>query len=224
MFENFLIVAPHPDDEILGCGGIIKKYSQSGHLVYILIVTRGNSRLYQEEKIRNVRNEAREAHKYLGVKETIFLDFPAPDLDTIPGAEISSAIFKVISDFKINTVFLPHHGDLHHDHKAVFNSGLVASRPCNGNQVKRIFSYETLSETEWAVPTCNEVFIPTYFVDISDVIQFKLDALQCYKSQLREFPNPRSLRSVESLASLRGSTVGLSFAEAFMTIRIIDNI
>jgi LmbE family N-acetylglucosaminyl deacetylase len=223
MFYNILVIAPHPDDEILGCGGTIKKYTSLGYKVVVLIVSRGKPELYSEERIKNVRHEARMAHDILNVDKTIFLDFPAPDLDTVPNADISASILKVIKDSEIGTVLLPHYGDLHHDHKAVFNAGLVASRPFMSS-VRRIFSYETLSETEWAVPIGSEVFIPTCFVDISDVFRFKLDAMKCYKSQLREFPNPRSLRSIESLASFRGSTVGLSCAEAFMTIRIIDNI
>jgi len=224
MKRNFLVVAPHPDDEVLGCGGVIKKLTSSGHDVFVLIVSKGKADMYSEERIINVRHEALKAHEILNVTKTIFLDFPAPDLDTVPNSQISDSISKAVNEFKIDTVFLPHKGDLHHDHKAVFSAGLVACRQVNGNQVKKVFSYETLSETEWAAPEGSEVFIPTLFIKITDEIQFKLDAMQCYKSQLREFPNPRSLKTVETIARLRGSSVGLAFAEAFSTIRIIDNI
>jgi N-acetylglucosamine malate deacetylase 1 len=223
MNDNTLIIAPHPDDEVLGCGGTIKRLASGGTRVYVLIATRGKKEMYSEESIRNTRNDAMNAHKILGVAETRFLDFPAPDLDMISTAEISGAISEVIKDLDISTVYLPHHGDIHHDHRVVFQSGLVAARPVNGNPVKRIFVYETLSETEWAAPSCNNCFIPTFFVNISDQISAKLEAMRCFRTQLREFPNPRSLKAIEALANLRGSTIGVNFAEAFMTVRIIVN-
>jgi LmbE family N-acetylglucosaminyl deacetylase len=223
MNNNTLIIAPHPDDEVLGCGGTIKRLSSGGTRVYVLIATRGNKGMYSEESILNTRNDARSAHNILGVTETRFLDFPAPDLDMISIAEISGAISKVIKELDISTVYLPHHGDIHHDHRVVFQSGLVAARPLKGNPVKRIFAYETLSETEWAAPFCNNSFIPTFFVNITDHLSAKIEAMRCFKTQLREFPNPRSLKAIEALANLRGSTMGVNYAEAFMTIRIIEN-
>jgi len=222
MGKRILVIAPHPDDDVLGCGGIMKKYSQAGHKVYVLISTRGASRFYSEEKIENVRTETLRAHTILGVTDTIFLDFPAPDLDMVSQADISQKIARNIQSLEIDTLYLPHGGDIHHDHKIVFNAGLVASRPIKGQSVKRIFSYETLSETEWAAPFSCDNFIPTNFINISDVFAFKLRAMECFKSQLREFPSSRSLKSIEALSNYRGSTVGFDHAEAFMTIRIID--
>jgi LmbE family N-acetylglucosaminyl deacetylase len=203
MQNNTLIVAPHPDDEILGCGGTIKKLTSAGGNVIVLIISRGKKGLYSDERILNVRNEARNAHKILGVTETRFLEFPAPDLHLESLAEISGAITEVITGFDISALYLPHHGDIHSD--------------------KRIYSYETLSETEWAGPSSDNAFIPTHFVNISDIFYSKLEAMRCFKSQLREFPNPRSLKAVEALANLRGSTVGFHFAEAFVTIRVIED-
>ncbi len=222
MPKNVLIIAPHPDDEILGCGGIIKKFTDNGLNVSILIMTRGKKEIYPNERIENVRKEAKNAHKLLGVENTVFLDFPAPDLDTIAISELSVAIANEINKFKPDTIFIPHRGDIHHDHKAVFTASLVAARPVNQYFVKRIYSYETLSETEWAAPYGDDTFIPDYFVNISDGFLFKLKAMNCFKSQIREFPNPRSLKAIESLAQLRGSTVGFNYAEAFMTIRVIE--
>jgi LmbE family N-acetylglucosaminyl deacetylase len=218
-----LVIAPHPDDEILGCGGTIKKLISRGFEVKILIVTRGKKGIYSDKKIKNVRQEALKAHGLLGVAVTRFLEFPAPDLDLVSVSELSLAISEVISELKPDTIFVPHRGDIHHDHKAVFNAALVASRPVKNCVVKRIYSYETLSETEWAAPFGDDAFIPDYFVNISDSFSDKLEAFKCYKSQLRDFPNPRSLRSIEALANLRGSTVGFTHAEAFMTIRVIED-
>jgi N-acetylglucosamine malate deacetylase 1 len=223
MNNNILVIAPHPDDEILGCGGTIKRFSSKDDKIYILIATRGKPEMYSEERIMNVRKEALKAHGILGVTETRFFNFPAPDLDLISLAEISEAISSIITEFEIDTLFLPHRGDIHHDHKAVFDAGLVASRPVNNCTVKRVYSYETLSETEWAAPFCNETFIPTHFINISDCFSYKIEAMKCYKSQLKEFPNSRSVKSIEALANFRGSTIGFSYAEAFMTIRVIES-
>lgn len=223
MSHNVLIIAPHPDDEVLGCGGVIKKFTGQFATVNVLIITRGKKELFSDERIENVRKEARNAHKLLGVESTIFLDFPAPDLDTISLSELSVAISNMIIKLKPDTIFMPHRGDLHHDHKAVFTASLVAARPVNNYLVKRIYSYETLSETEWAAPFGDDAFIPDYFVNISEEFSFKLEAMKCFKSQIREFPNPRSLKAIESLAHFRGSTVGFTYAEAFMTIRVIED-
>jgi len=220
--KKILVIAPHPDDEVLGCGGIIKKYSKK-NLVYVLVVTKGTPKLYSEEKIVNVRNEAKESHKILGVKETFFFDFHAPDLDITSRAEISRSISKLFIDLQIDDVYLPHRGDIHHDHGIVFHAGLVAARPVGKHIVKRIFTYETLSETEWAAPFSDDAFIPNHFVDITEQMQTKLIAMQCFKSQVRPFPSTRSLETIEALAKFRGATVGFNRAEAFMMIRTIED-
>lgn len=220
--KKILIVAPHPDDEVLGCGGIIKKFSKRGHAVYVLVVTRGTPKFYSDKQIENVRNEALNAHKILGVKETMFLDFHAPELDLNGKAEIAMAISKVIKKWEITDLFIPHRGDIHHDHRVVFESALVAARPVNNQTVKNIFAYETLSETEWAPPFGDDVFIPTHFEDVSDSFEDKNKAMSCFKSQVRPFPSTRSLEVIEALAKYRGATVGYHRAEAFMTIRTIN--
>jgi LmbE family N-acetylglucosaminyl deacetylase len=223
MGNRILVIAPHPDDDILGCGGIIKKYTLAGDEVYVLVVTRGTPKFYSDEKIETVRKEALQAHAILGVSKTIFLDFHAPYLDIVSLADIASEISRNIEFFKIDTLYVPHWGDIHHDHKAVFNAGLVAARPVGGSLVRNIYSYETLSETEWSAPIGDEVFVPTRYVNITEVVDSKLEALKCFKSQLKEFPNPRSLKAIESLSNYRGSTVGFKNAEAFMTIRVIED-
>jgi N-acetylglucosamine malate deacetylase 1 len=219
--SKILVLAPHPDDEVLGCGGIMKKYADAGHEVYVLVATRGTPKMYSDDKIDNVRNEARKAHAILGVKETLFLDFHAPDLDVTSRAELSRAIAPILQKLGIEELYLPHRGDIHHDHTAIFMAGLVAARPVGNYSVKRIYCYETLSETEWAPPFGDDAFIPTHFVDISGQIDAKFEAMGCFKSQVRPFPSTRSLETIEALAKFRGATVGFHRAEAFMTIRTI---
>ncbi len=222
LFQNVLVIAPHPDDEVLGCGGTIKRLTDSGVRVSVLVASRGKKTLYPEEKIINVRNQALNAHRMLGVRETFFFDYPAPELDLVSISELSASISALVIKEKPDAVFLPHHGDIHHDHKAIFNAGLVASRPVNDCSVKFVFSYEVLSETEWAPPFGANVFIPQLFVNITSEFSSKIEAMKCYESQIRNFPNPRSEKSLEALANYRGSTVGVEYAEAFMIIRIIQ--
>lgn len=219
--KNILIVAPHADDEILGCGGVIYRKIKEGNNVSILIVTRGTPKLYSEERVLNVRKEAKESHKILGVNKTLFLDFHAPELDVTSSAEIARAISEVIISNKIDEMYIPHRGDIHSDHTVVANACFVAARPVNNCTVKAIYAYETLSETEWAPPFGDDAFIPTHFVDITDYFDFKLKAMECFKSQIKKFPNPRSLECIEALSKFRGATVGVNRAEAFMVIRTI---
>jgi len=222
VLENVLVIAPHPDDEVLGCGGTIKRLTDSGVRVTVLVASRGKKTLYSEEKIINVRKQALNAHRVLGVSETFFFDYPAPELDLISISELSSSISALIVKEKPDAVFLPHHGDIHHDHEAIFTAGLVASRPVNDCSVKFVFTYEVLSETEWAPPFASKVFVPQLFVTINREFSSKVEAMKCYTSQIRNFPNPRSEKSLEALANYRGSTVGAEYAEAFMIIRIIQ--
>ncbi len=221
--KKHLFIAPHPDDEVLGCGGLIRKLADEGQQIYVLIMSRGIPKLYSDEKVNNVRNEARAAHQILGVKETLFLDYHAPELDTYPVADISRDIAGIISKYSITDLYLPHRGDIHNDHALVFKAGLVAARPVGNYSVKNIYCYETLSETEWAPPFGDDAFIPNHFVDITAQMSYKSEAMKCFKSQLKDFPNPRSLETIEALAKFRGSTVGFHRAEAFMVIRQIKN-
>jgi len=223
MKKKILIIAPHPDDEILGCGGIMKKFACVGDEVYVLVVTRGTPKMYSDDRIDNVRREAIKAHQILGVSETRFFDFHAPELDITSNAAISIKISALLAEWQISDLYLPHRGDIHHDHGVVFNASLVAARPVGNYTVKNIYCYETLSETEWAPPFGNDAFIPNHFINIEMEMESKLEAMQCFKSQVRPFPSTRSLETIEALAKFRGATVGFKRAEAFMTIRTINN-
>ena len=226
MKKNVLIVAPHADDEILGCGGIMAKFQIEGVAVYVAIVTNGNlgaPELFKKEGTEKVRSEALEAHRFLGVKKTFFLDFPAPRLDTIPSYKLSLELEKIIRENQITDLYLPHRGDIHKDHRITYEAALVSARPINNNPVKRILSYETMSETEWAAPFADEAFIPNIFVDISQYIELKKNAFKFFTTQIKNFPHPRSLESLENLSKFRGSTVSFYNAEAFMLIREIKS-
>ena len=215
---KILIIAPHPDDEVLGCGGTIAKHTKEGDEVYLCIVTKGYTPDWSEEFIKNRPKEIEKANKILGIKKTYFLDYPTVKLDTIPQKELNEAISKVVNEVKPDILYIPHKGDLNKDHRLVFESSLVATRPAN-HKVKKILSYETLSESEWGQPI--EVFISNVYVDISETFGKKIEAMKAYGSELKQYPHPRSLGIIEALAKKRGSEVGVKFAEAFMLIREI---
>jgi LmbE family N-acetylglucosaminyl deacetylase len=214
-----LVFAPHQDDEVLGCGGVMARHVRNGDSVHVVVVTRGVPDLFPPELIERTRGELRTALSLLGVTEARFLEFPAPRLDTIPRGELAEALQKAIYDIKAEVVYVPHRGDIHHDHQAVFEAALVAARPSKECPVRRLLAYETLSETEWAAPFADNAFIPNVFVDISDVLGLKLQAMSCYQTQLKDAPHPRSLAGLEALAHLRGFTIGVPAAEAFMLVR-----
>lgn len=215
---KILVIAPHPDDEVLGCGGTIAKYTNRGDEVCICIVTKGYTPDWSEELIENRPKNVEKANKCLGIKKTYFLDYPAVKLDTIPQKELNDVISKVMNDVGPDIVYMPHKGDLNKDHRLVFESSLVAMRPTN-HKIKRILSYETLSETEWGRSI--EPFIPDVYVDISETFKQKIEAMKAYESELMDYPHPRSLEIIETLAKLRGSEVGVKLAETFMLIREI---
>lgn len=224
MDEKILILAPHCDDEILGCGGAIARYIEEGVAVYVAVVTNGHigaPELFSEEGTKQVRKEAVEAHQFLGVEETFFLDFPAPKLDSVPSYKLSIEVNKLIKTHQITTLYIPHRGDIHKDHRLTYEAALVAARPVNGCTVRKIYAYETLSETEWAAPFGDDMFIPTMFVDITEHIEKKKRAFQFFETQIKEFPHSRSLKSIEILSNYRGATVGINNAEAFMLVREI---
>lgn len=210
-----LVFAPHNDDEVLGVGGTIAKYASLGHEVFICEVTKSNT----DEEIKEERSEALAAHQLLGVKETIFLDFPIVTLRETPLVKINAEFLKVVEDIRPNIAFIPHKGDMHMDHTVVSHSAMVALRPINGIKVENIYAYETLSETEWNLPTVDNAYMPNVWSDISKFIDIKKEAMNCYQSQLKQPPHPRTLEIIEALAKLRGSTVGVPFAESFMLVR-----
>jgi LmbE family N-acetylglucosaminyl deacetylase len=219
--SQILVIATHPDDEVLGCGGVMARHADAGDDVHVLVVTRGIPELFPPEVIEGTRFELARAHAVLGVRTVRFLDFPAPGLDAVPLYEVADAIERAVRDLRPSIVYCPHQGDLHGDHKAAFWATLVAVRPVTDHRVSRTLCYETLSETEWAAPLPGDAFVPTVFTDITTTLGRKLRACRCYLSQMKPFPRPRSVRAVAALARFRGATVGVSAAEGFTVIRDI---
>lgn len=221
---NILIFAPHPDDEILGVGGVMARAIAEGHHVYVCIITRGKPPLYLEDdetkKLpHSLYYEAKAAHDYLGVMKTFYLQHPVVMLETVPRYELNKSIEDVINEVQPNTIYMPHFGDMQKDHELTAEAIMVAVRPRGKHVVQKVYSYETLSETEWNIPHSKNTFIPNTYISIEGYLDRKLEAMKYYKSQLGQFPEPRSLEAVEALAKLRGSTAGFEAAEAFVLIR-----
>lgn len=214
-----LIIAPHPDDEIIGVGGTIAKRAKAGDEVYVCIVTKGESPLFNPDFIEQGRRECREADAKLGVKETIFLDFPAVMLETIPRYELNGKVAEVVQNIKPEEVYIPHRGDMQIDHQMVVDAAMVAVRPRGDDYPKRVYAYETLSETGWNIPNVTNEFIPTVYENITDTYDVKMEAMSVFKSQLAPFPAARSVGAIEALAKFRGATVSVEVAEAFSLVR-----
>ena len=214
-----LVIAPHPDDEILGCAGTMARFAQEGHEVYVVIVTKAGPPLFEPEQVEQGRQDALAAHRLLGVKETIFCDLPAAQIDTLAHQKVNQVLGDVVKKIMPEMVFVPFWGDIHLDHQCIFLSALVAVRPNQARYPAKIYAYEVLSETNWHAPFAVQGFQPNVFMDISDFLAIKLQAFALHKSQVKAFPHERSLKTLEALAVLRGSTVHRHAAEAFVLIR-----
>tara|TARA_B100000787_G_scaffold152593_1_gene126350 strand:+ start:43981 stop:44655 length:675 start_codon:yes stop_codon:yes gene_type:complete len=224
MNKKVLILSPHADDEILGCGGFISKFSKQNYHINVLILTNANKgapEIYSPEKIKEIRNEAKISNNFIGTKKLFFEDLPALNLSNYPIYKIANVINKYIAEINPEIVLIPSANDIHDDHKIIFKAAKVSMRFNKKNNIKKILSYEVLSETEWNEN--EKSFNPNYFVklDKSDIDK-KVKAFLKYKSQVKKFPHPRSKEAIINLSKVRGSHVFMRHAEAFKVERILD--
>jgi len=227
---NVLIIAAHPDDEILGMGGTILKHtSQKDNVTIVYMATgitarrssneiKSNEEKKFQKKILELRKDSLKAANLLNVKNVKFYDFPDNQMDSITLLNVVKAIEKEIKSVKPERVYTNHYGDLNVDHQIVSNATLTACRPLNG-PVKEILSFEVLSSTEWSYPN---VFKPNYFVNIKKQLKKKIQAMEQFKDEIRDFPHPRSSKNIEFVAGRWGTVAGLEAAEAFEIIRKIE--
>jgi LmbE family N-acetylglucosaminyl deacetylase len=219
-----LIIGAHPDDETYGMGGTIAKYTSRGIVVHVLIITDGSSSQYNnyKEMIMRKKKEAKNAMEILGVEKIELESFPDMKLDTIPHIEINKLIENKIKNFNPSIIFTHHWGDINKDHRLVFESTIVATRPINNQTLKSIYTYETPSSTEWSSMELNDKFVPNLFIDISEFMDQKIKAIEAYESELRKFPHPRSTEAVRAYDKKNGIIIGRTFAERFTLIRSIQ--
>ncbi len=214
-----LVIAPHMDDEVLGMGGTIARHGFEGDEVYVCFVAhRIYGHKYDEEKNRLEIQCALRAKEVLGYKAAEFLNLNDERLDACI-QDIVIPLEAYVSKIKPETIYVCHRGDIHQDHKAVFQAAMVVLRPLANANIKRILSYEVPSSTEQSPPFTDHAFLPNYYVNIEQYLKTKIDAFSCYQTEKKEFPNPRSLEGIRIYAKKRGTEVGFSAAEAFVLIR-----
>lgn len=212
---NVLVIAAHPDDEVLGMGATIKKISKQKHKVRLCVVSEGASAQYKDPSMKEIRKKScLKSGKILGMSSFSFLNFPDMKLDSIPQLEINRKIELEIKKFNPEIVYTTPSNDLNKDHEIVFSSTLVATRPTSSN-VKKVLSYELPGFYQ-------SPFVPSVYVDISKEISSKIKAFKCYKSEIQRFPNPRSVEAIENLSKQRGIEAGLKCAESFKLIKSIE--
>lgn len=212
--NKILVIAAHPDDELLGCGGTIAKHALNGDEVYTLIVCEGESLRYQGQNI-DQSVYIKKSGDILGVKKNFHLRFPDQRLDTFSLVDIITPIEKIVRELKPNIIYLQYGGDINRDHKIVFEASLVALRPIE-TYIEEIYAYYTVGSSDWGYP---RLFNPDTWIDISSTMEVKLNAFAEYISELKEYPHPRSLQSLKNLASTTGNQVFMEYAESFVTIR-----
>lgn len=222
MSKTVLVVAAHTDDEALGCGGTVAKHVAQGDTVYAVFLADGvTSRPDANEHELTERNAcAKQAHKILGIKQSFLLGFPDNRMDTVPLLDIVQKLERVVDDAQPQIVYTHHHGDLNIDHRITHQAALTACRPVPDTPVREVYAFEVLSATEWNTPSAN-FFTPSFFVDISDYLEIKMQALAAYELEMREAPHSRSIINVRHLAELRGNSVGVDAAEAMMPVRVV---
>lgn len=223
---NILVISAHPDDEILGCGGTIAKYTANHDSVFVLSLCEHVSARKLKPQHQKFLKQIKEASKILGIKKTLFFDFPNLEMNTVPILGIVQSIEKAIIKFKPEIIYTHHHGDVNEDHQIVFRATMAAVRlpqrqtsKLTPDLIKKIYTYEVPSSTDWIPSLPHLNFTPNVFVNIEEFYNKKIRSLLCYKNIICSPPHPRSLETLKALAVIRGSQAGYKLAEGFYLIK-----
>ena len=226
--KNVLVVAAHPDDEVLGCGGTIARHAMNGEKCYVLIMAEGITSRddtrnpdFRNNEIAELRKQAQHAAHILGISCVEFDSFPDNRMDSVDLLDVVKKIENTIEKYNPEIIYTHHFGDLNIDHQITAKAVETATRPIKGNSVKEIYAFETLSSTEWTFSNPAHHFKPNCFIDIEKTLLKKKEAFEIYCSEKRAFPHPRSSENLLNLARIRGAQMGLMAAEAFSLIRKI---
>ena len=224
--DSVLVVAAHPDDEVLGCGGTIARHAEAGDQVQVLVVAEGatsrqdqRNRLQAGDELSALAQAAQTAGSILGAAGVELLDLPDNRLDSIDRLDLIKHIEQHIDRHQPQVVYVHHAGDVNVDHRRLHEAVVTACRPTPGHPVRRLLSFEVASSSEWQPPGSAPAFQPNWFVDISGQWPRKREALLAYSSEMRPWPHARSLEALEHLARWRGAQVGVAAAEAFCLLR-----
>jgi LmbE family N-acetylglucosaminyl deacetylase len=223
---RILVIAAHPDDEVLGCGGTMARLSEANDVRVVILGEGATSRCVRKEEtptreLERLRDNARAASQVLGVRSVDFQGLPDNRFDELPLLEIIKGVERWVAASRPDVIYTHHPGDLNRDHGLTYRAVLTATRPGTEHSVRDLFSFEIPSSTEWAYQTLGAVFRPTVFVDIGQTLDRKLAAMACYESEVRDAPHPRSLKMLEVAAARWGSVAGIQLAEPFELIRSI---
>jgi len=216
-----LVISPHPDDEVLGAGGtLFKRKKLKKNLLYWIIVTRLKPSI-DKKKILKRNNEIKKISKLFGFKKVFQLNFNTTELDNSSKKKLIQYFSDIFNQIKPNELFVPHFSDVHSDHKIV--SEVISSSTKNFRfpYIKKILAYEVLSETDYNLNR-KQIFFPNYYEDITKFLTKKKNAMKIYKSEIKKFPFPRSIKTIDALARLRGSQIGKNAAESFEILREIN--
>jgi LmbE family N-acetylglucosaminyl deacetylase len=214
-----IIIAPHPDDEILGAAGtILRRKAEGSKIAWLVVTSVSEAGGWSAQKVKDRLAEIQLVSNFFDFDETFSLDFPTTKLDSIPMSDLVAKMSHVFKSWEPSEVFIPHRSDVHTDHRMVFDAAASCVKWFRYPSVKRVLAYETLSETEFHLGY-EDLFCPNVFVDINPYLARKLDAMKIYASEMAEFPFPRSIKAIKSLAFLRGASSGFEAAEAFQLLR-----
>ena len=226
--KNILVIAAHPDDEVLGCGGTIARHTINGEKCYVLIMSEGITSRddipthdRRKKEIKKLRKQTEQAGRILSVAGIEFNSFPDNRMDGVDLLDVVKKVEETIDNYRPEIIYTHHFGDVNIDHQIIAQAVETATRPVKGNPVKEIYSFEIPSSTEWAFANPNHHFRPNCYIDIEKTLSKKIEAFECYRGEKRTFPHPRSSDALANLAKTRGVQVGLKAAEAFTLIRKI---
>lgn len=218
-----LVIAVHPDDETLGCGGALLKHKAEGSEIFWLIVTNvSEAHGWDNARVESRQKEINKVSELYPFDDVFKLDFPTTQLDKISFGDIVSSISRVFNTLKPNTIYLPNRGDVHTDHRIAFDAAYSCTKSFRYPFVKKVLMMETLSETEYAPSLISNSFTPNFFCDISGFIDRKIEIFNTYESEVMNANQPRSERIIRALAAYRGSRIGTDYAEAFQLLLSIE--
>lgn len=221
MTTNVLVIAAHPDDELLGVAGTLRKHVLAGDRVTAVVLSEGASARYESGADTILQRDGKRAAALLGLADLRFLGLPDQRLDTLPLLEVTQKVEAVVDEVRPQIVYTHHWGDANRDHRVVVEAVTIACRPIGDHYPRAMYCFETPSSTEWSLPSIEAAFVPNHFVDVTDTLEDKLAAMACYATELRPAPHPRSLEALRARAAYWGQIITRSYAEAFVLVRSV---
>jgi len=221
--KHIVVISAHPDDEIIGVGGTLLKHVQNGDRIFWLITTNiSEEQGFSKERVASRQAEIEEVASRLKVTKTFKLDYPTMTLSSSSIIDMVPKISNIFSEIEPEIIYCLNRSDAHSDHRVTFDAVMACTKSFRYSYIKQVLMYECISETEFAPSLPEKAFLPNYFVDISAFFEEKMDIMKIYESEIGTHPFPRSIRNMEALATFRGASVGVEYAEAFQLIKYID--